>query len=71
MGDNAIFAYNTANSVGGAISTVDTGSTGKTVIGDDAIFIGNKAVAGQGGAVHNQRANTEIGVTRSFIIILL
>lgn len=66
LGDNAIFAYNTANSVGGAISTVDTGSTGKTVIGDDAIFIGNKAVAGQGGAVHNQRANTEIGDNAKF-----
>ena len=65
FGDGAIFAYNTANSVGGAVSTVDTGS-GKTIIGDDALFIGNKSIGGQGGAVHNQRANTEIGDKAKF-----
>ena len=65
FGDGAIFAYNTANSVGGAVSTVDTGS-GKTIIGDDALFIGNKSIGGQGGAVHNQRANTEIGDRAKF-----
>lgn len=59
FGDNAIFAYNEASSVGGAISTVDTGS-GKTVVGDNAQFVGNTSGM-QGGAVHNQRANTEIG----------
>ncbi len=65
FGDSAVFAYNTANSVGGAVSTVDTGS-GKTIIGDDALFIGNKSIGGQGGAVHNQRANTEIGDRAKF-----
>ena len=65
FGDNAVFAYNTANSVGGAISTVDTGS-GKTIIGNDALFIGNQSIGGQGGAVHNQRANTEIGDNAKF-----
>ena len=59
IGNNVIFAYNTANSVGGAVSNVDT--TDVVTVGDNVQFIGNKSVAGQGGAYHNQRANTTIG----------
>lgn len=57
VSDGSIFTSNEAN-VGGAISHVDSE---KLTIGNNVRFEGNQSIAGQGGALHNQRASTEIG----------
>lgn len=68
IGDNAIFAYNSAANAGGAVSTAtnDASITStKTTIGNNAWFVGNTSDA-QGGAIHNQRTTTEIGNNAKF-----
>ena len=68
IGDYTVFEGNTASS-GGAISnnSLDLSNPASLVIGDNVVFSGNEATTGQGGAIHNQRAELIIGDNAQFL----